>query len=103
EQVVVKADGRHLFLRPDEIEWFESVGKDVRVHLGENSILVRETMNSLAQRLDTQRFVRVHRSAIVNRAHIREMQPWFKGDYVIITRSGARVMSGRTYREAVQG
>lgn len=102
EQVVVKVDGRHLFLRPDEIEWFEAVGKDVRVHFGAKSVLVRETMNGLAERLDAQRFIRVHRSAIVNRAHIREMQPWFKGDYVIITRSGARVMSGRTYRAAVK-
>jgi len=38
----------------------------------------------------------------VNRTHIREMQPWFKGDYVIITRSGARVYSGRTYRTSVK-
>ena len=52
-------------------------------------------MNSIERRLDPSRFLRVHRSAIVNRARIREMQPWFKGDYVLILRSGARVVSGR--------
>ncbi|MDQ6828777.1 MAG: response regulator transcription factor [Gemmatimonadota bacterium] len=102
EQVVVKADGRHIFLGADEIEWFEAVGKDVRVHLGAKSLLVRESMNGLADRLDATRFLRVHRSAIVNRSPIREMQPWFEGDYVIITRAGARIVSGRTYRAAVK-
>lgn len=102
ERVVVKTDGRHLFLNPDEIEWIEAVGKDARVHLPAASLLVRESMNSLEHRLDHNLFLRVHRSAIVNRAHIREMQPWFKGDYVLIMRTGARIVSGRTYRAEVK-
>jgi two-component system LytT family response regulator len=65
-------------------------------------LVVRESMTSLERRLDPSRFLRVHRSAIVNRAHIREMQPWFKGDYVLIMRSGARIVSGRTYRAEVR-
>jgi two-component system LytT family response regulator len=102
-QIVVKSDGRHVFLESDEIEWIEAVGKDLRLHLGSNVLVVRESMNSIEQRLDPARFVRVHRSAIVNRTRIREMQPWFKGDYVIILRTGARVVTGRTYRSVVQG
>ena len=101
-QVVVKVDGRHLFLRSDDIEWIEASGKDVSVHMTGSSLVVRETMNSFEARLDRSRFVRVHRSAIVNRTHVREAQPWFKGDYVLILRSGARVVSGRTYRGAVE-
>lgn len=101
-QVVVKTDGRHLFLDAGEIEWIEAVGKDVRVHLGATAVIVRESMNGLCGRLDAHRFVRVHRSAIVNRSHIREMQNWFKGNYVLITRSGARIVSGRTYRAEVR-
>lgn len=100
--LVVKVDGRHLFVDTDEIEWIEAVRKDARLHLGGKALLVRESMNSLANRLDASRFLRVHRSAIVNRAHIREMQPWFKGDYVLIMRTGARVVSGHTYRDAVR-
>jgi two-component system LytT family response regulator len=100
--VVVKVDGRHLFLTADEIEWVEAAGKDVRLHLvareGQRELLVREPISSLERRLDRERFVRVHRSAIVNRARIREMQPWFKGDWVVVLRGGARIVSGRTYR-----
>ncbi len=102
EQVVVKVDGRHVFLDPGEIEWVEAVRKEARLHLGAKALLVRESMTSLEQRLETSRFLRVHRSAIVNRAHIREMQPWFKGDYVLIMRSGARIVSGHTYRDVVR-
>ena len=101
-QLVVKTDGRHVFLDTDDIEWIEAVGKDVRLNLTAKSILVRESMNALASRLDTSRFVRVHRSAIINRAFVREAQPWFKGDYVFIMKSGARVTSGRTYRDQVR-
>jgi len=103
EQIAVKVDGRHLFLDPTEIEWVEAVRKDARLHFGAKSLLVRESITHLERRLDASRFLRVHRSAIVNRAHIREMQPWFKGDYVLIMRNGARVVSGQTYREVVRG
>ena len=61
--------------------------------------------DSAAGRLQAGRrqgFLRVHRSVILNRAHIPEMQPWFKGDYVLIMRSGARIVSGQTYRDAVR-
>ena len=102
QQLVVKVDGSHLFLRPDEIDWLEASGKDVTLHLATTKLVVREPMNSLEARLDPSMFVRVHRSAIVNRTRIREMQPWFKGDYLLILRNGAKVVSGRTYRAAVQ-
>jgi len=101
-QLVVKTDGRHVFLEVDDIEWIEAQGKDARVHLGAKVLVARESLNSLASRLDEDRFVRVHRSAIVNRRHIREAQPWFKGGYVFVMRSGARVTSGKTYRDQMR-
>ena len=103
DQLVVKVDGRHVFLDASEIEWVEAVRKDARLHFGAKSLLVRESITNLERRLDASRFLRVHRSAIVNRVHIREMQPWFKGDYVLIMRNGARIVSGQTYREVVRG
>jgi two-component system LytT family response regulator len=102
EQVIVKADGRHVFLTPDEILWIEATRKDARLHLAGGTLDVRESMSSLESRLDPGVFVRVHRSTIVNRSQIREIQPWFKGDYVLILRKGTRIVSGRTYRSAVQ-
>jgi two-component system LytT family response regulator len=66
------------------------------------ALVVRESMQSLEVRLERATFRRVHRSAIVNSRQIREVQPWFRGDYVIILRRGARVVSGRTYRDVVR-
>jgi two-component system LytT family response regulator len=63
---------------------------------------VRESLTSLERRLDPIRFVRVHRSAIVNRAYIREVQPWFTGEYVVLMRDGSRIVTGRSHREAVR-
>jgi two-component system LytT family response regulator len=102
EQLVVRAGGSHLFLDPGEIEWAEAVRKETRLHLGTKSLLVNEPLHRLEARLDPNRFIRVHRSAIVNRSHIREMQPWFKGDFVLIMKTGARIVTGRTYRESVR-
>lgn len=100
--IVVKVDGSHIFLAPDEIEWVEAAGKEVRVHLGATRLLVRESLNSLEERLDRSAFIRVHRAALVNRNGIRQVQPWFKGDYVILTRNGTRIVTGRTYRARVR-
>jgi two-component system, LytTR family, response regulator len=102
-QVVLKTNGRHLFVEPREIEWIESDGKDARVHFASSTapVVVRESLAGLVERLDPGTFVRVHRSAVVNRHHVREVQPWFKGDFVIVLRRGARVTSGRTYRDTV--
>jgi two-component system LytT family response regulator len=100
-QVVIKVDGRHLFLNPDEIDMVEASGKEVRVHCGTAVHQVRESMNSIEERLDPQRFIRVHRSSIVNKSRIREMQPWFQGEYVLILKNGKKVVTGRSYRDSV--
>jgi two-component system LytT family response regulator len=102
DRIVIKSDGRHVFLEAADVAWIEVIDKDVRLHVGATAMSAREPMNSIAQRLDPVRFVRVHRSAIVNRSHVREIQPWFKGDYVIILRDGTRVVTGPNYRAAVQ-
>jgi two-component system LytT family response regulator len=102
EQIVVKADGRHLFLTSHEIVWMEAVGKDVRIHTGKSTLTIHESMTSLEQRLAPSRFVRVHRSAIVNRSHVRELQPWYKGNYVLILRDATRIVTGPSYRESVR-
>ena len=99
--VVFKVDGRHVFLRADEIDFVEASGKEVHVHVGATVYQVRESMNSVESRLDQTRFIRVHRGTIVNTSRIREMQPWFQGEFVLILRDGRRVVTGRSYREAV--
>jgi two-component system, LytTR family, response regulator len=102
DRLVVKSGGRVFFLRTDEIDWIEAAGNYVKLHLGEESHLFRETMNNMEGRLDAQRFVRIHRSRIVNTDRIKEMQPWFNGEYVVVLQNGARLTLSRGYREKLQ-
>jgi two-component system LytT family response regulator len=100
-RVVVRTDGKHVFVDADVIDWIEAVGKDIRFHIGGTVLPSGVPLTCVEQRLDPAVFARVHRSAIVNRAHVREIQPWFKGDFVLVLRNGTRVVSGRTHRETV--
>ncbi len=102
DRLVVKSGGRVFFLRTQEIDWIEAAGNYVRLHLGEDSHLFRETMNNMEGRLDAQRFVRIHRSRIVNTDRIKEMQPWFNGEYVVVLQNGTRLTLSRGYREKLQ-
>lgn len=102
ERLVVKASGRVFFLRTDDIDWIEAAGNYVRLHLGSASHLFRETMNRMESRLDPGRFARIHRSRIVNTERIKEMQPWFNGDYQVILRDGTKLTLSRGYRDRVQ-
>ncbi len=102
ERLVVKSGGRVFFLRTDEIDWIEAAGNYVRLHLGDESHLFRETMNRMESRLDGRRFARIHRSRIVNTERIKELQPWFNGEYVVILRNGTRLTLSRGYREKLQ-
>jgi len=102
DRLVVKSAGRVFFLRTDEIDWIEAAGNYVRLHLSEDSHLFRETMNNMEARLDTNRFVRIHRSRIVNTDRIKELQPWFNGEYVVVLQNGARLTLSRGYREKLQ-
>ena len=65
-------------------------------------LVIRETMTQIEAKLPAERFVRVHRSIIVNTERVREVQPWFKGDYVLIMHDGTKLRSGRLYRAVVQ-
>ena len=98
----MKSGGRLYFLRADEIDWIEAAGNYVRLHVGAEGHLLRETMNSIEARLNPEIFFRIHRSHIVNIERIKELQPWFNGEYVVILRNGARLTLSRGYREKLQ-
>jgi len=102
DRFVAKRQGRTQFVRADEVDWIESDGNYIRLHAGTASHLVRGTIATCEERLDSQQFVRVHRRYIVNMERIREVQPWFGGDYVILLKNGQQVRLSRTYREHFQ-
>jgi two-component system LytT family response regulator len=99
---IVGPAGRVLLVRPAEIDRAESDGNHVRVHVGRETHTVREPLADLEARLPAGQFARVSRSALVNLDRVREVQPWFRGDYVVILADGTRVTTGKTYRERVR-
>ena len=101
-RIAVKQDGRAYFVRIEEIDWLEAADNYVRIHTRDTGHLLRETLRSLEAKLDPRLFVRVHRSAIVHVDAIRELQPWFHGDQLLILRSGARLMCSRRYDERLR-
>jgi two-component system, LytTR family, response regulator len=102
DRFVVKAGGRVFFVRADEIDWIEAAGNYVKLHVGSDTHLFRETMNAVEARLDADLFFRIHRSHIVNIERIRELQPWFNGEYVVFLKNGTRLTLSRGYREKLQ-
>jgi two-component system LytT family response regulator len=102
ERFVIKAGGRVFFVRAEEIDWIEAAGNYVKLHVGAEGHLFRETMNTIEARLDPDKFFRVHRSHIVNIERVRELQPWFNGEYVVFLRDGTRLTLSRGYREKLQ-
>ena len=101
ERLLVKNEGRVFFVRTADIDWIEASGNYLRLHVGRDVHMIRETMGTLEAKLDPRQFLRVHRSTIVRTDCIREMQPWFSGEYVIILRDGTRLKLSRSYREPV--
>jgi two-component system LytT family response regulator len=102
DRLVVKSSGRLFFLRADEIDWVEAAGNYVRLHVGNTSHLLRETMTAMESRLDPEKFFRIHRCRIVNMDRIQELQPWLNGEYAVVLRTGARLTLSRGYREKLQ-
>ncbi|HKS30633.1 MAG TPA: LytTR family DNA-binding domain-containing protein [Pyrinomonadaceae bacterium] len=102
ERLVIKSGGRVFFLDTDDIDWIEAEGNYVSVHTGKKSHLLRETISSLEAQLDPKKFLRIHRSSIVKIDRIKELQPWFHGEYRVILLDGTQLTLSRNYRENLQ-
>jgi len=98
ERLVVKSGGRVTLLQVGEIEWIDADGDYARIHVGKAWHLLRETMKRLEQQLDPARFVRIHRSTIVNLEKVKELQPFYRGEYVVVLHNGVTLKLSRGYR-----
>jgi two-component system LytT family response regulator len=96
---VVRSVGRIVFVRAQDVDWIEAAGNYVRLRMGKESHLLRETMSALETRLDPKVFARIHRSTIVNIDRIRELNHIFHGDYSVLLKDGTRLTLSRGYRE----
>jgi len=102
DRLLVRSTGRVHFVRTSEIDWCEAAGNYVRLHVGEESHLFRETMNGLESKLDPQHFVRIHRKTIVNVERIEELRSSLAGECTVYLRNGAKLTLSRGYREGFQ-
>lgn len=102
ERIPIKEDGRVQFVSVDDVAWIEADDHVLRLHVGKEVHTLRQSMSNMEARLDPQRFARLHRGTIANISHIREVQPWFQGDYVVILKDGTRLTTGGTYRKNVK-
>lgn len=100
-RLAIRSDGRVRLLDVDDVERIVAAGNYVEVHAGSKRHLLRETLAGLEARLDPQRFVRISRAAIVSIGHVREVQPLFNGDFVVLLKDGAQVNGSRRYRAAL--
>lgn len=103
ERLTIKADRRIYFLKVEEIDWIEATGDYARLHTaGGKTHLMRETMSRLHARLDRKKFIRIHRSIIVNVESVTDIQPLFKSEFIFTLNGGKRLKSGRGYRSEFQ-
>jgi two-component system LytT family response regulator len=102
DRFVIRQGSRIYFLPSEEVDWLEGEGNYVRLHSGGKSHLIRSMIGTLVERLDPRRFIRVHRSVIVNVEGIKEIQVFGRGTYVLVLRDGSKLRSSATFRAAVE-
>jgi two-component system, LytTR family, response regulator len=102
DRLVLKGSGTTRFIRVADIDWIEGAGVYVNLHVAGKEFLYRSALNELAGRLDPLRFIRVHRSAIVNIDSILQLQPISHGEFEIVLKDGHRSRLSRTYRTQLE-
>jgi two-component system LytT family response regulator len=101
-RLMIKASGRVVLLKVDEIDFIEADGNYAKLHVGRKAHLLREKMHDLEGRLDPEKFIRIHRSIIVNLDRIKEMHPHFNGDYIVVLEDGRQLRLSRSRRELLE-
>lgn len=99
-RLLVKTNGKHLVVKTQEIEWIEAADKYVRLHTKTKSYTCRNSMRELESKLDCEEFIRIHRSAIVRIGAIKEIQPYFHGEFKVVIEDGTALPLGRSYKQA---
>jgi len=97
DRVMVAENERAFFVAVTDIDWMEGARNYVVLHVGAKTFTIRGTLDGISKKLDPSAFVRVNRSAIVRLDSIRELQPWFHGEYKIVMKDGATVSWSRRY------
>ncbi|QYM79406.1 LytTR family DNA-binding domain-containing protein [Horticoccus luteus] len=101
DRILVKSAGEIFFLKASEIDWIEAEGDYMKFHVAGRAHLMRETMARLEARLDAEKFIRIHRSTIVNVDRLRKLTPAFGGEYVVVLQDGTKLKLSRGYHARI--
>jgi len=101
EWLLVKAGERSVFLKAKDVDWIEAARNSVVLHAGGKDYAFVSTMKALEEALDPALFLRIHRSTIVNLERVKELQPWFNGEYRVVLKSGALLTLSASHRSAL--
>lgn len=101
ERFVVKQNGRVALIPAADVDWIEVEGNYLRLHTGKTAHLIRETLNNLETRLDPRRFLRIHRSTMVNLDRVQELHVHFNEEHLVILKDGRQLTLSRRYRDKV--
>ena len=102
DRIILKADGALHFIKTRDVIWIEAQGDFVKVQTPGKTQLVRETLQSMEQKLDPARFLRIHRSFVVNLEHVRKVELALYGDYVVFVSDGSKLRLSRNYRSKLK-
>ena len=101
ERLIVSHNNRMILIPVNDVDWVDTYGNYLKIHTNARTYLLRETMENLASRVDPEKFLRIHRSTLVNLDRIKELQPMFGGQYTIVLHGGTELTLSRNYRKSV--
>jgi two-component system, LytTR family, response regulator len=96
--VIIRSSGVILRVNSEKIKWVQAAGKSVKVHLNDESIILRASLNEIQQQLNDGNFIRIHQRTIINADHIRELKYWIRGCFQVFLQDGTMLMLSKRYR-----
>jgi len=102
DRLPINKNGRIMFVKTADIQWIESAGNSVRLHIASGNYSIHETLSRLEQKLNPKEFVRIHRSTIVNLHFVKEVHPWFHGYHVVLLDNGRELRLSRYQRQVAE-
>ncbi len=100
-KIMIRTGGRIFFLNDDDIKWIEAASNYIKIFSGNDNYLVKDTLGNFEKKINPDKFVRIHRSCIINIDFIREIQPWDKNNHLVILDNGKELKLSRSYKDRI--
>lgn len=102
DRFMVRVGQRFQFVKPEEIEWIDTADNYLRLHVGKKVYMIREAIGTMENKLDPRRFMRIHRSVIVNVDRIQCIEVWNQTEFLVTLQDGTKINSSRSYRDRIR-